>query len=341
MRISAMKMENAYSNRSAIIVNDNSLTRDWNTIIPKEELSFIIGNPPFVAGSGAKCMSIKQKEEMNVVFNNSAGKFDYCAAWFKKASDYIKGTKIEVGFIATSGLIGNYVSNKLWNILDKKINFAYSQFAWHNGDNIEASLNVVIIGFADFDKKEKYLDDKLVESINANLSYFDTINKVDFPLSFRIKGIRQSPLKSIPMNIEQNDICLPTHFRATAHKKFPIIFRERSCDVHNIHIKEASFFEYGMLASSVFYSWVKQFGSTANAGMFSLSPNIYNCFPFPVLTNEQEDHIAELGVKVFLNKTEENYAELDRTVEAIYGLTNPTEEEVIKVLYKLYKEKIG
>ena len=47
------------------IVEGNALRIDWNEVVPKDELSYIMGNPPFV---GASMMNAQQKKEAVAVF---------------------------------------------------------------------------------------------------------------------------------------------------------------------------------------------------------------------------------------------------------------------------------
>jgi tRNA1(Val) A37 N6-methylase TrmN6 len=340
MRISAMKMENTYSNRSAIIVNDNSLIRDWNTVVPKEELSYIIGNPPFISNNKR---TENQSKEMKDVFKENSSCFDYVTAWFKKAADYIKGTKIEVVFIATSAISSPSTSNKLWKALKANINFAYSSFKWNNyGDN-DALVNVVIVGFADFNREQKFLNDKPVKNIYPtleNVEEFKELKDLKNPISLK-KCYSAGTTKTNPVAIEYNDLCLKRNYDIK-NKRIKNIYFEKELCYQSMVVKEASYFDYGILSSALFCTWTKRFKNTeSGGGLIHLSLRVYNCFPLPSLTQEQEDHITELGVKVFLNKTEENYEELDKAVDSLYNLTNPTDEERIKVLYDLYKEKIN
>jgi hypothetical protein len=339
LRISAMKATGKFNSENPLIFNDNSLTRDWNTIIPKEELSYIIGNPPFVAGSGVQCMSLKQKEEMLAVFKKP-NKFDYVTAWFKKASDYIEKTKIEVGFVATSGIAGVGLSFPLWEILNKNINFAYSQFAWHNEGMNEAQVNVVIIGFADFKREVLLLNGKQVKNILPNLDEcFEVLKVTKEPLFFDKKCCRKTGTKKAPISVDVNDICIKRHI-SISEERLLLNFKETSCDTLFIKVSDATFFEYGILASKLFWLWTKKFSTLGLKTMLCFSPNTYNCFPLLNLMQEQKDQIAEYGVQVFLNKSLENCKLLDDYVTGCYGFNEKTEEEQVRILYELYKEKI-
>ncbi|TAJ77233.1 MAG: class I SAM-dependent DNA methyltransferase [Gallionellaceae bacterium] len=69
------------------IVNGNALTIEWNDVLPAEQCSYVLGNPPFV---GAKFMDDAQREDTQRVFADikSGGLLDFVAAWYVKAAHY-------------------------------------------------------------------------------------------------------------------------------------------------------------------------------------------------------------------------------------------------------------
>lgn len=114
------------------IVHANALEIDWETVITKKELSYIIGNPPFV---GYSLKTPNQKQDMERVFGKKTkhGLLDYCCAWFKKATEFMEGTKIETAFVATNSITQGQQPSVLWEELNKhgaEINFAYRTFKW-------------------------------------------------------------------------------------------------------------------------------------------------------------------------------------------------------------------
>lgn len=68
---------------NAYIQEGDALKIDWETVVPKNELSYIMGNPPFVGGM---YMSKEQKAEIRNIFEDvkGAGEFDYVTGWYKK-----------------------------------------------------------------------------------------------------------------------------------------------------------------------------------------------------------------------------------------------------------------
>jgi type I restriction-modification system DNA methylase subunit len=98
----------------AHIVEGNALRMDWETIVPKDKLNYIMGNPPFV---GQAMRTKEQAEEMQAVFapSTAGGKLDYVAGWFRKASDYISNTHIEIAFVSSNSICQGESVNLLWN----------------------------------------------------------------------------------------------------------------------------------------------------------------------------------------------------------------------------------
>lgn len=142
------------------IHNANALRLDWETVVPKERLSYILGNPPFV---GSKYQSDQQSVEVAEVFDgvHGAGVLDYVAAWYLKAAQYIQGTRIVCAFVSTSSISqGEQVGilwKELYNRYNVKIHFAHRTFAWTSEARGKAAVYVVIIGFAAFDARHKWL----------------------------------------------------------------------------------------------------------------------------------------------------------------------------------------
>jgi len=152
------------------IVEGNALRIDWESVVPKGALHYIMGNPPFV---GFTFMTAEQKRDMEFLFPGIKN-LDFVCGWYKKANNYIKGTKIECGFVSTNSITQGETVARLWEQVDFKINFAHKTFIWDSEANLKAHVHCVIIGFADFDKKEKWLfSDKqktAAKNINAYLT---------------------------------------------------------------------------------------------------------------------------------------------------------------------------
>lgn len=146
--------------KGATIFIGNALQKDWEEVIPKNELSYILGNPPFI---GSKMMTKEQREDIISVFGKvkGVGVLDYVSGWYVKASRYIQGTQIKTAFVSTNSITQGEQVGILWNeLLNKygaKINFAHKTFKWSNEARGKAGVYCVIIGFANFDADKKYI----------------------------------------------------------------------------------------------------------------------------------------------------------------------------------------
>jgi hypothetical protein len=143
---------------AASIHHANALTIDWESVVPKTELSYILGNPPFL---GARIMSKEQKTEVNTVFDGMKdnSNLDYVTCWYKKAAKYIQGTEIEVAFVSTNSICQGEQVPVLWpELINKhgiKINFAHQTFKWSNEARGKAAVYCVIVGFSLVDRDSK------------------------------------------------------------------------------------------------------------------------------------------------------------------------------------------
>lgn len=161
----------------ANIVEGNALRIDWNDVILKDKLSYIMGNPPFV---GARLMNKHQKEDVLSIFGNSwknIGNLDYVSCWYKKATDYIEDTSIRVALVSTNSICQGESVINLWKPLFKQgihIDFAHTTFIWDSEAQQKANVHCVIVGFSiatSFKDKIIYSLDRYqkVKNINAYL----------------------------------------------------------------------------------------------------------------------------------------------------------------------------
>ncbi|MFR5073380.1 MAG: DNA methyltransferase [Bianqueaceae bacterium] len=160
----------------ANIVEANALRIDWEDVVPKEKLNYIMGNPPFV---GARLMDSFQKDDVNLIFDGwkNSGNLDYVCCWYKKAADFMNGTAIRSALVSTNSVSqGESVAN-LWKPLFQSgahIDFAHRTFRWDSEAKIKAHVHCVIIGFSTAPNpasKVLYTSDRnqIVQNINGYL----------------------------------------------------------------------------------------------------------------------------------------------------------------------------
>lgn len=159
--------------QSATIVHDNALRIDWDKVVLTEELSYILGNPPFV---GARIMSTEQKADLRHVFGSvkNVGNLDYVCCWYKKAVGVMqKNRNIATAFVSTNSISQGEQVSILWKPFFEKgvfINFAYRTFKWNNEAKGKAAVHCVIIGFGMIEKRNKFIVDGDICSYVGNIN---------------------------------------------------------------------------------------------------------------------------------------------------------------------------
>ncbi len=184
------------------ITEGNALRIDWNDVIPNGELDYIMGNPPFI---GARLMNESQKEDIANIFKGvkGAGNLDYVSCWYKKATNYIENTKIEVAFVSTNSITQGEQTAILWkDILEKgiNINFAYRTFRWDSEASLKAHVHCVIIGFSFLKRNEKYIyeNDKVKKATNINPYLIDAPNVYIENHSYPLCNVPKMDFGSMP-----------------------------------------------------------------------------------------------------------------------------------------------
>ncbi len=164
--------------KSASIVNGNALRIDWNDVVPRENLNYILGNPPFV---GKKEQNAVQKADMAFVFSGEkgVGNLDFVSAWYLLSAKYINGTTIGCAYVSTNSIAQGEQVGALWSKLYKlnvHINFAHKTFKWSNEARDNAAVHCVIIGFGCSPAKHKRLFDYEYSKTDAHEISASNIN---------------------------------------------------------------------------------------------------------------------------------------------------------------------
>ena len=174
---------------NASIIEGNALRIDWNKVINREYLSYIIGNPPFV---GARLMNNEQRNDLILAYGqdgSGVGSVDYVTAWYCRAADFIQDTDIRCAYVSTNSITQGEQPPVLWRKLLKlgmHIAFAYRTFVWASEAKDHASVHCVIIGFSAQNEGPKVIYDSdkvyIAQNINAYLLdapdiLIDSINK--------------------------------------------------------------------------------------------------------------------------------------------------------------------
>ena len=187
------------------IKEGNALRIDWGEVIAPERLNYIMGNPPFV---GYSLQNKEQKEDMLSIYVDekgkpykTAGKIDYVAAWYWKASQLMQvNPAIQAALVSTNSITQGEQVAAIWKPLFDRfgihIDFAYRTFRWDSEADIKAHVHCVIIGFsrllrAEQPTKRIYISD--MQSISATNINAYLIDAPDTWIDSRSK-----PLWNIP-----------------------------------------------------------------------------------------------------------------------------------------------
>ena len=164
----------------ANIVEANALRIDWETVVPKEKLNYIMGNPPFV---GASMMTKEQKAEAVAIFGKGkrVNSIDFVGAWYHKAAALMLNTCICAAFVSTNSITQGEQVAPLWEKLLKEyhiqIIFAYRTFKWNSEAKEKAAVHCVIIGFSTTQnniQKRIFFNESLIQqATNINPYLFD------------------------------------------------------------------------------------------------------------------------------------------------------------------------
>ncbi|MBQ6778533.1 MAG: class I SAM-dependent DNA methyltransferase, partial [Acidaminococcaceae bacterium] len=163
------------------IMEGNALQMDWSEVCPKDKLTFIVGNPPFL---GYTQQSKEQKADLQKIHPASKN-IDYVAGWYFKAAEFIQGTQIRAAFVSTNSITQGEQVAAVWKPIFEKygvhIDFAFRTFKWESESTDAAAVHVVIVAFssaASYKEKFIFADGKkeIVKNINPYL--------IDAPIIF-------------------------------------------------------------------------------------------------------------------------------------------------------------
>lgn len=169
------------------IAEGNALRIDWESVVPKEKLNYIMGNPPFV---GYSLQSKEQKEDILSIYRDekgkpykTAGKIDYVAGWYWKAASMMQGTNIRTALVSTNSICQGEQVASIWEPLYKRfgihIDFAHRTFQWDSEASIKAHVHCVIVGFSVSENPNKRIifeGERVIYADNINPYLIDASN---------------------------------------------------------------------------------------------------------------------------------------------------------------------
>lgn len=192
---------------NAYIVEGNALQIDWEEVVPKTRLNYIMGNPPFV---GYSLQSKSQKEDILSIYVDengkpykTAGKIDYVAGWYFKAAKLMQDTSIRTAFVSTNSITQGEQVAGVWKPLYDRfgvhIDFGYRTFRWDSEASLKAHVHCVIVGFsvAPNNKMPQLYRNGIVQKVDCINPYL-----IEAPIIFF--NSRSKPLCNVPAMITGN-----------------------------------------------------------------------------------------------------------------------------------------
>lgn len=179
---------------NAHIVEGNALQMDWEDVVSKMQLNYIMGNPPFI---GYTYQSTEQKADLQNTMAGIGKNIDYVSGWYFKAAQLMQSTAIRTAFVSTNSITQGEQVAGVWKPMFERlgihIDFAHRTFRWDSEANLKAHVHCVIVGFSvQMNPTEKLLfTSKQVQHVQNISPYL-----IDAPTLF-IES-RNKPLCNVP-----------------------------------------------------------------------------------------------------------------------------------------------
>ena len=178
----------------------NALRIDWESVVPKDHLNYIIGNPPFV---GYAYQSKNQKDDLLEVCCECGSNIDYVAGWYYKAARMIDGTNVRAALVSTNSITQGEQVAAVWkNLIEQygiQIDFAHRTFRWDSEASLKAHVHCVIIGFSDSFSNKKY-PKRIFDNGKSNIAGNINPYLIDAPNVFIDN--RKKPISTVPEMIK-------------------------------------------------------------------------------------------------------------------------------------------
>ncbi len=313
------------------IVEGNALKIDWETVVPKDRLSYIIGNPPFI---GYSFQNKEQKENIKSVYVDengkaykTSGKIDFVAGWFFKASQLIQKTNIKVAFVSTNSICQGDQVSAVWLPLYERFNididFAYQSFKWES-EARPADGGHLIIEADEYDEFIKN-EPKAFKFIKKLIGGNEFINNKHRYCLWLVDAT-PSEIRSMPYVKRRIEACREDRLNGALDRQkladTPHVFREQKNPATYLAIpqvssssrryipigflnsetiptdqariiEEATFFDFGILTSNVHMAWMRMVAGRLGDGYRYSNKIVYNNFPWPDITESQKEKISK------------------------------------------------
>ena len=309
---------------NAYIVEGNALRVDWESVVSKGNLHYIMGNPPFI---GYSLQSKEQKSDILSIYVDekgkpykTAGKIDYVAGWYYKAAKLMQNTPIRTAFVSTNSITQGEQVAGVWKPL-------YDQFGMppvvfgnmpndggflsdYSNEDYQSIIEQYpdakplfkkFVGASEFINNKtrwclwlKDVHPKLIKKIPPIIEAVENVKQL------RLKSNREATKKlaAVPAlfgEIRQPTttyIIIPRH-SSQNRKYIPMGFVSPDiiCGDANLLMPNATLYHFGILMSNAHNAWVKTVcGRIKSDYRYSVNV-VYNNFPWPNSTDIQVQKI--------------------------------------------------
>ena len=136
----------------------DSLKVDWGNIVPKDKLSYIVANPPFLGSSNMK-KALKQTIEDN--FYNFEGRdgLDLCCFWYIKSAEFIQNSDIRASILSSDCVVHGTILYNTFNYIKSRCHIYYD-FMYDTFEFKSLETYCCVLGFSSkkHDKPKYYID---------------------------------------------------------------------------------------------------------------------------------------------------------------------------------------
>ena len=214
--------------KSPHIHHGNALRMDWNDLLPAEQCTHVLGNPPFV---GKKARTKDQQLDMKLVLGSGKERsvLDYVCCWYIKAGHYTHSREIDFAFVSTNSITQGEHPGELWPLIraagKHSIRFGYRTFPWDSEARGKAHVHVVIIGMSEREARKELFetgqkDD--VARVDANQINAYLVDAADILLENRSRPLcNVPPLVFGNMPNDGGHLLLSVEERASILKECP------------------------------------------------------------------------------------------------------------------------
>lgn len=136
----------------------DSLKTDWGSVVPKDKLSYIVANPPFLGSSNMK-KALKRIIEDN--FYNFEGRdgLDLCCFWYIKSAEFIQNSDIRASILSSDCVVHGTILYNTFNYIKSRCHIYYD-FMYDTFEFKSLETYCCVLGFSSkkSDKLKYYID---------------------------------------------------------------------------------------------------------------------------------------------------------------------------------------